>query len=57
MTILEKDLKSIIFASIEDKKWLKKLEKNNKILKQKTDTILDILQTINKKLKSLFFIH
>lgn len=33
MTILRKDLKNILFASIEDKNWLKKLKKGNKVLK------------------------
>lgn len=51
MATLEKDSKSMVSASTEDKNRLKKLEEDNKVLKQKTDAILDILCTINEKLK------
>lgn len=41
----------MVFIRIEDKNWLKKLKKNNKVLKQKIYAILNILYMINKKLK------
>lgn len=51
ITTLERDLKSIIFASIKDKKYLRKLEEDNQVLKHITNTISDILHTINEKLE------
>ena len=50
MATLEIDLKSMVSASTEDKEWLRKLEEDNQVLKQKTDAILNILRTMNEKL-------